>query len=91
MVSTDVRQRYAEEIRINAQVSSTALLQGFAKVPREEFVGPDPWKTLSRPAPGHTQPQVVEVAEPTELYRDVAVLPDASRSLTNGNPGTLAP
>jgi protein-L-isoaspartate(D-aspartate) O-methyltransferase len=34
---------------------------------------------------------VAEVADPTELYRDVAVLLDPSRSLTNGNPGTLAP
>jgi len=37
------------------------------------------------------QPQVADVADPAELYHDVAILLDPSRSLTNGNPGTLAP
>ncbi|MBI4166998.1 MAG: protein-L-isoaspartate(D-aspartate) O-methyltransferase, partial [Acidobacteria bacterium] len=91
MVSAEIRQRYAEEIWKNAKVSSTALLQAFAKVPREEFVGKGPWKVLSRPAAGYSQPQVAEVTDPAELYRDVAVLLDPLRNLTNGNPGTLAP
>jgi protein-L-isoaspartate(D-aspartate) O-methyltransferase len=91
MVSPDIRQRYAEEIRTSAKVSSAALLEAFARVPREEFVGLGPWKILSRPVPGQKQPQIDEVADPAELYRDVAVLLDSSRSLTNGNPGTLAP
>ena len=90
MVSPDIRQRYAEEIRTQAGVNSAVLLEAFASVPREEFVGPSPWKILSRPAPGQKQPQIEEVADPTELYRDVAVLLDSSRNLTNGNPGTLA-
>jgi protein-L-isoaspartate(D-aspartate) O-methyltransferase len=34
---------------------------------------------------------VAEVTDPAELYRDVAVLLDPLRNLTNGNPGTLAP
>jgi hypothetical protein len=85
LVSSDIRQRYVEEIRINAKVRSAALLQAFAEVPREELVGHGPWKVLSRP-PGHTQAQVAEVADPAERYRDVAVLLDPSRNLTNGNP-----
>jgi protein-L-isoaspartate(D-aspartate) O-methyltransferase len=91
MVSPDIRHRYAEEIRTGAKVSSAALLEAFARVPREEFVGPGPWKILSRPAPGQKQLQIDEVADPAELYRDVAVLLDSSRNLTHGNPGTLAP
>lgn len=91
MVSAEIRQQYAEEIGKNAKVRSTALLQAFAKVPREEFVGKGPWKVLSRPATGYSQPQVTEVTDPAELYRDVAVLLDPLRNLTNGNPGTLAP
>ena len=90
MVATDIRQRYAEEIRINTNVTSAALLRAFASVPREEFVGSGSWKVLSR-VPGQMQPQVVDVADPAELYHDVAILLDPSRSLTNGNPGTLAP
>jgi protein-L-isoaspartate(D-aspartate) O-methyltransferase len=37
------------------------------------------------------QTQMADVTDPAELYRDVAILLDPSRSLTNGNPGTLAP
>ena len=91
MVSAEIRHRYAEEIGKNAKVRSTALLQAFAKVSREEFVGKGPWKVLSRPAVGYSQPQVTEVTDPAELYRDVAILLDPLRNLTNGNPGTLAP
>lgn len=89
MVSSDIRQRYVEEIRTNAKVCSTTLLQAFSAVSRENFVGRGPWKVFSR-SPGDFQSQVTEVADPAELYRDVAVLLDASRNLANGNPGTLA-
>jgi len=90
MVPTDIRQRYAEEIGANSNVTSPPLLKAFASVPREKFVAPGPWKVLSR-MPGQLQTQVAEVTHPTDLYHDVAILLDPSRSLTNGNPGTLAP
>ncbi|MGA7795314.1 MAG: methyltransferase domain-containing protein [Candidatus Acidiferrales bacterium] len=90
MVANDIRQRYAEEIRTNSNLASPALLKAFAGVPREEFVGSGPWKVLSR-VPGQMQAQVADVTDPAELYRDVAIMLDPSRSLTNGNPGTLAP
>jgi len=90
MVPADIRRRYAEEIRANAQVASPALLKVFASVPREEFVTPGPWKVLSR-MPGQMRPQLDEVTDPAELYHDVAIVLDSSRSLTNGNPGALAP
>jgi protein-L-isoaspartate(D-aspartate) O-methyltransferase len=90
MVATDIRQRYAEEIRTSTNVTSAGLLRAFASVPREEFVGSGPWKVLSRVS-GQMQPQVADVTDPAELYHDVAILLDPSRSLTNGNPSTLAP
>jgi protein-L-isoaspartate O-methyltransferase len=90
MVASDIRQRYAEEIRTNTHLTSPDLLKAFAAVPREDFVGSGPWKVLSR-VPGQMQSQVADVTDPAELYRDVAILLDPSRSLTNGNPGTLAP
>ena len=34
---------------------------------------------------------MTDVLDPCELYRDVAVYLDTSKSLTNGNPSTLAP
>src|SRR6266446_3501961 len=91
MVPPETRERYAEEIRTTAKISSEALLNAFATVRREDFVGPSPWKVLSRPAPGQMQPQVTDVTDPCDLYRDVAVFLDSSKSLTNGNPSTLAP
>jgi len=89
MVATEIRQRYAEEIRINTRVSSVPLLKEFESVPREDFVGSGPWKVLS-PVPRQLRPQVTEVTDAAELYHDVAIVLDPSRSLTNGNPGTLA-
>jgi len=90
MVASHIRQRYAEEIRTNTHLTSPDLLKAFATVPREEFVGTGPWKVLSRVL-GQMEPQVADVTDPAELYRDVAILLDSSRSLANGNPGTLAP
>jgi protein-L-isoaspartate(D-aspartate) O-methyltransferase len=91
MVLPETRRRYAEEIRATAKIGSEALLNAFSTVPREDFVGPSPWKVLSRPAPGQMQPHVTDASDPRELYRDVAVFLDSSKSLTNGNPSTLAP
>jgi protein-L-isoaspartate(D-aspartate) O-methyltransferase len=89
MVAADIRQRYAEEIRTNTNVTSGALLKAFASVPREEFVGAGPWRVLSRVA-RQMQPREADITDPAELYHDVAIYLDPSRSLTNGNPGTLA-
>ena len=63
MVATEIRHRYAEEIRINTKVSSALLLKAFQNVPREDFVGSGPWKVLS-PVPGQTRPQIAEVTDP---------------------------
>jgi protein-L-isoaspartate(D-aspartate) O-methyltransferase len=41
--------------------------------------------------PGQMRPQLDEVTDPAALYHDVAIVLDSSRSLTNGNPSTLAP
>src|ERR1022692_3846459 len=78
MVAAYIRQRYAEEIRANTNITSAALLKAFASVPREVFAGSGPWKVLSR-VPGQMQPQAVDVTDPTELYHDVAILLDHDR------------
>jgi protein-L-isoaspartate(D-aspartate) O-methyltransferase len=91
MVPPETRKRYAEETCTAANINSQALLKAFANVRREDFVGQGPWRVLSRPVPGQRQLQVNEVSDPCELYRDVAVYLDSSKTLTNGNPSTLAP
>ena len=90
MVPAETRKRYAEEVRTAAKIDSEALVNAFANVPREDFVSQGPWRVLSRPAPGERQSQVTDVSDPCELYRDVAVFLDPSKSLANGNPSTLA-
>jgi len=91
MVPPETRKRYADQIRTTAKVSSEVLLDAFARVSREDFVGQSPWRVLSQPAPGQMRPQVTDVSDPCELYQDIAVFLDSSKSLTNGNPSTLAP
>jgi len=78
MVPPEIRQRYAGQIRTAANIRSEALLHAFAAVPREDFLGPAPWTVIAGSAPGRTQPQITEVSDPCELYRDVAVFLETS-------------
>jgi hypothetical protein len=43
----DYRRFYAEEIRFVANLDSPALVEAFARVPREKFIGPGPWQVGS--------------------------------------------
>lgn len=91
MVPDDIRRNYTDEIAALAGIRSPALLQAFASVPRERFLGPAPWKVLAPATGGASRFQMMEVSDPRDLYRNVAVMLDESRTLANGNPGTLAP
>jgi protein-L-isoaspartate(D-aspartate) O-methyltransferase len=42
--SSTVRRRFAEELRFLADLRSLAVVEAFATVPRERFVGPGPWR-----------------------------------------------
>ncbi|HEU4730509.1 MAG TPA: hypothetical protein VFT22_21570 [Kofleriaceae bacterium] len=37
-----IRRSYAEEVRAVAHLESAAVVEAFARVPREEFLGPGP-------------------------------------------------
>lgn len=41
------RRSYAEEIRAVAGIRSQALVEAFAKVPREHYLGAPPWRYSS--------------------------------------------
>ena len=43
----DYRRFYADEIRFVANLDSPALVEAFARVPREKFIGPGPWQVGS--------------------------------------------
>jgi len=96
----ELLQYYAEEIRAVANIQSEALVAAFAKVARENFLGPGPW-LIPNPdswqaiAPGgnlkgggsyRTTPD----DDPCHLYHNILVAIDADRKLNNGQPGSLA-
>ena len=82
------RQSYAEELRFTARVRSSAVVNAFATVPREQFVGPGPWRINSP----------MDLAEywtsnddsPSHVYHDVLIALDESRGINNGQPSLWA-
>jgi protein-L-isoaspartate(D-aspartate) O-methyltransferase len=80
------RDAYAEKIRGLAGLRSPALFRALSHVPREEFLGPAPWRVL-RPADLGRGYQ--ETSDPAELYDNVLVAIDPSRRLNNGEPAGL--
>jgi protein-L-isoaspartate(D-aspartate) O-methyltransferase len=87
----DCRRFYAEEIRVAAQVQSPALVAAFARVPREEFLGPGPWRIASVDiGPSGAAYMTTDDADPRHVYHNVSIALDATRDLFNGQPGTLA-
>ena len=84
----EARQRYAEELRFTARVGSRAVVDAFATVPRERFVGPGPWRILSPMA--IAEYWTTDDADPRHLYHDVLVAIDEERRLNNGQPSLWA-
>ncbi|HEY1432638.1 MAG TPA: methyltransferase domain-containing protein [Stellaceae bacterium] len=84
----EARQRYAEELRFTARVGSRTVINAFATVPRERFLGPGPWRVLSPMA----MPEywTTEDADPRHLYHDVLIAIDEGRRLNNGQPSLWA-
>jgi len=94
----DIRQFFAEEIRAVANLQTDALVEAFAKVPREDFLGPGPWQIAYADARGSsmsaltvgTNYRATDDADPRHLYHNVLIGIDPSRQLNNGHPSTLA-
>jgi protein-L-isoaspartate(D-aspartate) O-methyltransferase len=88
----DYRRFYAEEIGAVAGIRSRALIQAFATVPREHFLGPGPWKLGSLDFGMNLVPRYVstEDADPRRIYHNVLVSIDETRHLNNGAPSALA-
>ncbi|WP_336799448.1 protein-L-isoaspartate O-methyltransferase family protein [Kaistia sp. MMO-174] len=82
------RRAYAEELRNRASLRSEPLVAAFARVPRERFVGPPPWR-IKDPA------ELVDfwsgtIRDPAALYQDVLVTLDRERGINNGQPSLWA-
>jgi protein-L-isoaspartate(D-aspartate) O-methyltransferase len=95
IITDEWRRFYAEEVRIAANVRSPALIEAFARVPRENFMGPPPWKVASPEMAGMALMGLKGEAYVTtenvrDLYHNVLVAIDAARYLNNGQPSALA-
>jgi protein-L-isoaspartate(D-aspartate) O-methyltransferase len=90
MTLEDCRRFYAEEIGYAANVQSPALLAAFARVPRESFLGPGPWRIASSDLGFGVAYATTQDADPRHLYHNVPIALDTTRNLNNGQPGTLA-
>jgi protein-L-isoaspartate(D-aspartate) O-methyltransferase len=83
-----LRRFYAEELRIVAGLESPDLVSAFARVPRERYLGPPPWKFSS----GNSlkQSSYRTTSSVCDLYHDVFVALKSERFLNNGQPSMIA-
>jgi protein-L-isoaspartate(D-aspartate) O-methyltransferase len=77
-----------------ANLSTPGLIEAFAHVPREKFLGPPPWLIGSAEAralsvAGMVQMVFRTVEDPRDLYHNVVVSLDRSKDINNGQPGSL--
>ena len=79
---------YAEELRVVAEIDSPALVNAFARVPREQFLGPPPWRFHA--GPSIKQPVYRTTKNVRDLYHDVFVALKPNHTLNNGAPSLLA-
>ena len=81
------RAHYAQRVTAGIADGGTrrALLEAFSRVPREDFLGPPPWRVYS--PHGHT---VTLESDPQEVYHDALVVLSAEHGINNGQPSLHA-
>ncbi len=80
---------------MTANPRSPNLVEAFARVPREKFLGSGPWEISSAdvgrlPALGAMQVSHTQTDDPRNLYHDVLVVLDKTGDINNGQPSALA-
>jgi hypothetical protein len=95
MTLEECRRFFADEIRFTANIGSPELIDAFARVQREEFLGPGPWEIASADmrglsASGAMQMSYTPVDDPRHLYHNVMVVLDKAGDINNGQPSALA-
>jgi protein-L-isoaspartate(D-aspartate) O-methyltransferase len=94
MTLEECREFYAREVKFAANLTTPALAEAFAKVPREKFLGPGPWQigaaeARALSAAGAVQMSYVTVEDPRDLYHNVVVSLDRAKDINNGQPSAL--
>jgi len=82
------RRFFAEEIRVVAGLSAPALVEAFAAVPRERFLGPPPWRYSA--GASLKGPSYRTTSDPRDIYHDVFVALRSELQLNNGQPSLIA-
>jgi protein-L-isoaspartate(D-aspartate) O-methyltransferase len=95
MTLEDCRPFYADEVRSSANLRSSALVEAFARVPREKYLGPPPWQIGSPEQRALSAAAMVNMAyftseDPRDVYHNVVIALDPAKDLNNGQPGALA-
>jgi protein-L-isoaspartate(D-aspartate) O-methyltransferase len=83
----EARRAFAEELRAVAHVADERVVDAFARVPRERFVGPGPWRALCLYEQGYW---TTTSADPKALYHNILIALDESRGLNTGEPSLWA-
>jgi protein-L-isoaspartate(D-aspartate) O-methyltransferase len=91
----ECRRFYSEEVRLAGNIQSPAVIEAFARVPREEFLGPGPWEVASPDLGGMSMLSATQVSyapldDPRQLYHNVLVVLDKADGVNNGQPSALA-
>jgi protein-L-isoaspartate(D-aspartate) O-methyltransferase len=94
MTIEECREFYSREVKFSANLTTPGLLEAFAKVPREKFLGPGPWQLGSAEgralsAAGLMQLSYVTVDDPRDVYHNVVVSLDRAKDIHNGQPSAL--
>jgi protein-L-isoaspartate(D-aspartate) O-methyltransferase len=84
------RRFYAEEVAAVAGIDSPRMVEAFASVPREAFLGPGPWEIVLFGDGGARSYRRTPDADPAHVLHNVVVAIDPARNLNNGQPGALA-
>ena len=86
MTLEQVRRAFAEELRFVAHLSDQRVVDAFAAVPRERFVGPGPWRIFHFADGYWTTPD----SDLRHLYHNVLIALEESTGLNTGEPSLWA-
>lgn len=91
----ECRRFYADEVRFAASLSPGSLVEAFARVPREKFLGSPPWKIASAEQramsiAGSFKVSYTSVDDPRDIYHNVVIALLPERDINNGQPSALA-
>lgn len=94
MTIEECREFYAREIKFAANLTTPGLVEAFARVPREKFLGAGPWQLGSAEgramsAAGMMQLSYATVDDPRDVYHNVVVSLDRAKDINNGQPSAL--